>query len=81
MYQLAPQFGLVPSCIAVGCDNNAAMRLFEDPISAARAKYIDITHHHISGRVQMQQMRFHGVPTRNNTADVFAKPHAATSFL
>jgi hypothetical protein len=42
VHQLAPQFGRVPGCIPVGCDNNPAMSLVEDPISAARTKHIDI---------------------------------------
>lgn len=77
IHQLAAQFGLVPGCIPVGCDNNAAMSLIADPISAARAKHIDVIHHHVRERVQMQQMQFYGIPTRCNTADVFTKPLAA----
>jgi hypothetical protein len=80
VHQLAPQFGLVPGCIPVGCDNNAAMSLVEDPISAARTKHIDIIYHHVRQRVQMQQMKYCGVPTRENCADVFTKPLAASLF-
>ena len=42
IHQLATQFGLVTRCIPVVCDNNAALSLIADPISAARAKHIDI---------------------------------------
>jgi hypothetical protein len=38
IHQLAAQFGLTPGCVPVGCDNNAAMSLIADPISAARTK-------------------------------------------
>ena len=78
--QLAEQLGIFPGCIPVGCDNNAAISLIADPISAARTKHIDIIYHHVRQRVQMQQMAFIGVPTRVNTADVFTKPLAATLF-
>jgi hypothetical protein len=81
IHQLAAQFGPTPGCIPVGCDNNAVMSLVVDPLSAARAKHIDIIHHHVEKRVQMQQMHFSGIPTRINTSDVFTKPLAATVLL
>jgi hypothetical protein len=80
IHQLAAQFGLTPGCLPVGCDNNAAMSLVADPISASRTKHIDIIYHHVRQRVQMQQMHFVGIPTRINTSDVFTKPLAATLF-
>jgi hypothetical protein len=80
LHQLAVQFGLSPGCIPVGCDNNAAMSLVADPISAARTKHIDIIYHHVRQRVQMQQMKYIGVPTRANPADLFTKPLAAPLF-
>jgi hypothetical protein len=80
IHQLAPQLGATPGCIPVGCDNNAAMSLVADPISAARTKHIDIIYHHVRQRVQMQQMKFNGIPTRSNPPDLFTKPLAATLF-
>ena len=64
LHHLTPQLGVKPACIPEGCDNDAAMILVEDPISAARTKHIDIIHHHVRQRVQMQQMNFNGIPTR-----------------
>jgi hypothetical protein len=80
VHQLAPQLGITPGCIPVGCDNNAAMSLVADPISAARTKHIDIIYHHVRQRVQMQEMKFNGIPTRSNAADLFTKPLAAVLF-
>ena len=80
IYQPPTQLGLTPGCIPVGCDNNAAISLIADPISAARTKHHDVIYHHVRQRVQMQQMTFMSIPTRVNTADVFTKPLAATLF-
>jgi hypothetical protein len=52
-HQLAPDLGLLPGCVPVGCDNSAALSLVEDPLSAARAKHIDIIYHHVWHRVKM----------------------------
>jgi hypothetical protein len=80
IHQLAAQFGLRPGCLPVGCDNNAAMSLVADPISAVRTEHIHIIYHHVRQRDQMQQMHFLGIPTRINTSDMFTKPLAATLF-
>jgi hypothetical protein len=66
VHHLAPQFWLVPGCFPVGCDNNAAISLVENPITA----HIDIIYHHVRQRVQMQPMRYCRVPTRENCANV-----------
>jgi hypothetical protein len=55
------------------------MRSVEDPISA-RMKHIDIIYHHVRQRVQMQQMKYCGVPTQEKCADVITKPLAASLF-
>jgi hypothetical protein len=84
VHQLAPQFWLVPCHIPVACDNNAAMSLLRDPISAARTQHIDIIYHHVRQRVQMQQMKYCRVLTRENCAvlflSLFTKPLAASLF-
>ena len=46
--------------------------LVADPISAARTKHLHILYHHVRQRVQMQQMIFYGVPTGENTEDLFS---------
>jgi hypothetical protein len=37
VHQLAPDLGLLLGCVAVGCDDSAALSLVDDPVSAARA--------------------------------------------
>ena len=74
IHQLARELGLDPQCIPVGCDNTMAIQLIDDPLSAARAKHIDIIYHHVRERVRTGQVRFFSVSTRENCADLFTKP-------
>jgi hypothetical protein len=74
IHALAVQMGLNPGSIPVGIDNEAALRLIQDPLSIARTKHIDIIYHHIRERVRLGQMQFISVPTASNCADMFTKP-------
>ena len=72
--QLFKECGQEPGCIPVGIDNEAAIRLINDPISAARTKHIDIVHHHIRERVSMGHIQFASMPSKDNPADILTKP-------
>jgi hypothetical protein len=71
-YNLASQLG-ISQTIEIGIDNAAALALLHDPLSSARTKHIDVIHHHVRERIQMQQLDFEGIPSAENTADIFTK--------
>lgn len=79
-HQISPHLNYKPNQVPVGCDNNAAINLTNDPISAARTKHIDTIYHHVRERVQMQQVLFLAVPTEDNTSDIFTKPLGVVLF-
>jgi hypothetical protein len=64
----------------VELDDITALSLVADLISPARTQHIDIISYHVRQRVQMQRMKFKGIPTRSNPADLFTKPLVATLF-
>jgi hypothetical protein len=80
IHALALQMGLQPGCIPVGIDNEAALRLIQDPLSVARTKHIDVIYHHIRERVNTGQMNFISVSTDSNCADLFTKPLPRATF-
>jgi hypothetical protein len=64
---------LAPGCIPIGIDN-AALFLVQDPVSAARAKHIDVIYHHVRERVKCNQIVFERIPTDLNVSDIFTQP-------
>ena len=72
--QLFGQCGFRPGHIPVGIHNEAAIRLNNDPNSAARTQHIDVVHHHIRGSVRMGHFQFAAVPSKDKPSDVITNP-------
>jgi hypothetical protein len=66
LHALAQGMQLDPGCIPIGIDNQAALFLVEDPVSAARTKHIDVLYHHVRERVRCRQMEL-------NVSDIYTK--------
>jgi hypothetical protein len=56
------------------CDNEAAIKLAENPEFHKRSKHIDITYHFIRETVQNKEIQLVGVKTREQKANGFTKP-------
>ena len=59
--------------LPIGCDNQAAISLIKNPLSAARAKHIDVLHHFTRERVVMGLVSFAYIPTDEMIADSLTK--------
>ena len=60
-------------CLAIGCDNQAALVLIHNPITSLRAKHIEVHHHIVREKVEEGKLSFSYVPTAANTADILTK--------
>jgi hypothetical protein len=54
-------------------DNRGARALTEDPSFHARSKHIDVQYHYSRERVELGEIIFEDVPTKDNVADAFTK--------
>jgi hypothetical protein len=61
-------------CTHIWIDNEPALNLIMDPLAAAHVKYIDIVHHHIREREEANLVKFVGIASEDNVADVLTKP-------
>ena len=55
-------------------DHDAALSLLKNHMSTPRSKHIDIVHHFARERVEMGQICFSYVPSKDNVADLLTKP-------
>jgi hypothetical protein len=80
VHALAQGMQLDPGCIPIGTDNQAALFLVADPVSAARSKHIVVVYHHVRESVKCRQMEFEPIATELNVSDIFTKPLAVDTF-
>ena len=59
--------------VQIKADNQSAIKLLRNPISAARSKHIDVAHHFARERVARQEVVFAYVSTDLQIADVLTK--------
>ena len=59
--------------VQIKADNQSAIKLLRNPISAARSKHIDLAHHFARERVARQEVVFAYVSTDLQIADVLTK--------
>jgi len=64
----------------ISCDNQSAIKLFDNPIFHARTKHIQIHHHYIQKQVQNDVMKITHVPSQDQIANIFTKPLGCTLF-
>ena len=74
MRKLLQDLQLGRQCLAVGCDNQAALALLKNPLIGLKTKHIDVAHHFVRERVAREEISFHYVATAENAADVLTKP-------
>jgi hypothetical protein len=76
MRQLLTDMGWPQACLPVGCDNQAALALLNNPIIGTKTKHIDVAHHFTRERIERGELRYYYVPTHSNAADGLTKPLA-----
>ena len=55
-------------------DNRSCMKIANDPSVSDRTKHIDIRHHFIRERIELEQVKLIYVPTTHMVADILTKP-------
>ena len=60
--------------VPISCDNEAAIRLAENPENHARSKHIDVQFHYIRQLVAYNYIRIEFCPSTHMVADVLTKP-------
>jgi hypothetical protein len=71
--QLLEDLGYKVGAMEIKGDNQAALKLLENPLNQAKRKHIDVAHHFARERVERGELFFSFVPTKNNVADCFTK--------
>jgi hypothetical protein len=61
-------------------DNQACIRIAQDPTSHNRTKHIDVRYHYIRQLATYGKVTIDYVPTERMVADILTKPLAATAF-
>jgi hypothetical protein len=59
--------------VVIQCDNQAALKLLDNPIISARSKHIDVQHHFARERVMLKQVSFVFCGTERMVADCLTK--------
>ncbi|GIL65352.1 hypothetical protein Vafri_19022 [Volvox africanus] len=62
----------VPS-VPIKCDNQAALKMINNPITSGRAKHIDVQHHFIRERAARGEVLFQYVKSVEMVADTLTK--------
>ncbi|KNZ71737.1 Copia protein [Termitomyces sp. J132] len=55
------------------CDNNAAIKLLEDPTLHSQVKHVDIKYHFLCECAQSNKISIHYINTKYNIANLFTK--------
>jgi hypothetical protein len=61
-------------------DNLSCIKIAQDPSVSDRTKHIDIKHHFIRERIEMEQVKLVYVPTTHMLADILTKPLHISQF-
>jgi len=79
--KLAKDLGLNTGAIAIGSDNQGAIKLLRNPVTSMRSKHIDVVHHFARERVSRGEVNYHYVNTNDMIADALTKPLPPTKFI
>jgi hypothetical protein len=72
--KLLVDFGYPNKMVTIFCDNQASISLLKNPVTSARSKHIDVSHHFARERVLRNEVEFVYCTTDSNLADLFTKP-------
>jgi hypothetical protein len=61
-------------------DNRSCIKIAQDPSVSDRTKHIDIRHHFIKERIELEQVKLIYVPTSHMVADILTKPLQISQF-
>jgi hypothetical protein len=67
-------FGIKFKNVPLLCDNESSIKLTNNLVQHARAKYIDARHHFIRDHQQKEDIYIESVGTEDQLADIFTKP-------
>ena len=56
------------------CDNESAVKIATNPVQHSRTKHIDIRHHFLRDHMNNGDIKFDGIDTDDQLADIFTKP-------
>ncbi|GLI65878.1 hypothetical protein VaNZ11_009514 [Volvox africanus] len=77
---LAQDLQLGVSSVPIKCDNQAAIRLVNNPITSARVKHIDVQHHFVRQRAVRGEISFVYVKSADMVADYLTKALPLSQF-
>jgi hypothetical protein len=66
-------FGCKFSKIPLLCDNESAIKLFNNPVNHSRTTHIDIRHHFLRDHEAKEDIALSHVSTNKQLADIFTK--------
>ena len=73
-------YGMFVSKIPIFCDNTSAIEISNNTVQHSRTKHIDIRYHFIRDHVTSGTVELNFVPTDDQIADIFTKPHDENTF-
>ncbi len=78
--KLLSDFGRRPGVLNMLSDNQATIKLLENPVVSNRSKHIDVIHYFARERVARGEVSFKYVSTDFNWADIMTKPVTQSKF-
>ena len=71
--KILPELGMKIDAVDIRGDNQSTLAVLSNPISSERTKHIDIMHHFARERVEMGEVKFSYIPTKEMVADALTK--------
>jgi hypothetical protein len=73
-------YGVVLDRVPLLCDNESAVKIFNNPVQHSRTKHTDIHHHFFRGHNAKGDIVLYGVRFEEQLADIFTKPLDENTF-
>ena len=78
---LARDFKIRVTHVPISCDNQATIKLIDNPISSVRSKHIDVLHHFVRERAARGEVKFFYCKSVDMVADCLTKPLPLPQFM